>query len=276
MNWSIKKPWCRILSVMMSLALTITLLSGCGASEPTQTVTNVQVEKQELVHICEQVEDTIRQLECDLSEGSNKHPEDTVAKLEKLLADTEEKTEQWLEEQGEISEGLSENTAKVLGERNDEFANRLAVNQKQVEGLLADIVSALKKGNTDEASRITNELDAMLIPEQEPKTYGEILPGEAQVQEAEVVELESTDGETVSAETSKTTPVELSEKTLSELLVTKEDTALNDELKAKAEELGTPLAVYNYVKNNIGYEYYYGSRKGAIGTYAAFGGNDID
>ncbi|MBQ6696768.1 MAG: transglutaminase domain-containing protein [Lachnospiraceae bacterium] len=44
----------------------------------------------------------------------------------------------------------------------------------------------------------------------------------------------------------------------------------------KAEELGTPLAVYNYLKNNINYEYYSGRRKGAEATFDSLGGNDAD
>lgn len=38
----------------------------------------------------------------------------------------------------------------------------------------------------------------------------------------------------------------------------------------------TPLSVYEYVKNNINYEFYWGSKKGAIGTFEQLGGNDID
>ncbi|MBQ3616079.1 MAG: transglutaminase family protein, partial [Anaerotignum sp.] len=46
--------------------------------------------------------------------------------------------------------------------------------------------------------------------------------------------------------------------------------------RTKAEELGTPLAVYNYLKNNIHYEYYSGRRKGAQAVYDSLGGNDVD
>lgn len=54
------------------------------------------------------------------------------------------------------------------------------------------------------------------------------------------------------------------------------DVSIDDEIKAKADELKTPLAVYKYVKNNIKYEPYYGARKGAQGTYYALAGNDTD
>ena len=45
---------------------------------------------------------------------------------------------------------------------------------------------------------------------------------------------------------------------------------------SKAEELGTPLAVYNYLKNSINYEHYKGIRKGSEAVYDSLGGNDAD
>ncbi len=44
----------------------------------------------------------------------------------------------------------------------------------------------------------------------------------------------------------------------------------------KAEALGTPLKVYNYLRNHINYEYYGGRRKGAEAVYDSLGGNDAD
>lgn len=44
----------------------------------------------------------------------------------------------------------------------------------------------------------------------------------------------------------------------------------------KANELGDVVSVYNYLYNNMRSEFYFGSRKGAIGTYEQGGGNDID
>ncbi len=85
-----------------------------------------------------------------------------------------------------------------------------------------------------------------------------------------------TAGEESAPEAEKEEPEAFSEEELSALLVTEGDTELTEAVKKKAEELGTPLAVYNYLKNNIGYEFYYGSRKGAAGTLDAMGGNDLD
>ncbi len=65
-------------------------------------------------------------------------------------------------------------------------------------------------------------------------------------------------------------------KTDSELTACTDITSLSDDMKQLADELDTPLAIYNYIKNNTGYEYYYGSRKGAEGTYHSMNGNDVD
>lgn len=54
------------------------------------------------------------------------------------------------------------------------------------------------------------------------------------------------------------------------------ETSISKEIGLKAKELGTPLEIYKYIKNNINYEFYGNSRKGAIGTFEQFGGNDID
>ena len=51
---------------------------------------------------------------------------------------------------------------------------------------------------------------------------------------------------------------------------------MTEDIKAKADELATPLNVYNYLKNTIDYELYSGSRKGAGETFDALAGNDKD
>lgn len=45
---------------------------------------------------------------------------------------------------------------------------------------------------------------------------------------------------------------------------------------SKTQKLGTPEAVYEFIKNNVKNEFYYGSKKGAIGTFEELSGNNID
>lgn len=54
------------------------------------------------------------------------------------------------------------------------------------------------------------------------------------------------------------------------------ETEITDEIKNLADSLGNAKNVYEYVKNNIRFEAYYGSRKGAVGTFEQNGGNDTD
>lgn len=54
------------------------------------------------------------------------------------------------------------------------------------------------------------------------------------------------------------------------------ETSLTSQMANKTKELGNAVNVYNYLYNNMRSEFYYGSRKGAIGTFEQGGGNDAD
>lgn len=54
------------------------------------------------------------------------------------------------------------------------------------------------------------------------------------------------------------------------------DTVLNDEIRTQFAELKTPIQIYEYIRNNVQPEFYYGSRKGAIGAFDQKAGNDYD
>lgn len=54
------------------------------------------------------------------------------------------------------------------------------------------------------------------------------------------------------------------------------ETSMTAQMADKARELGNAVNVYDYVYNNMRSEFYYGSRKGAIGTFEQNSGNDVD
>ncbi|MCR5022697.1 polymorphic toxin-type HINT domain-containing protein [Ruminococcus sp.] len=54
------------------------------------------------------------------------------------------------------------------------------------------------------------------------------------------------------------------------------DTIINDDVRAEFADLESVLEVYQYIKNNYLMEFYFGSRKGAIGASAEKAGNDYD
>ncbi len=51
------------------------------------------------------------------------------------------------------------------------------------------------------------------------------------------------------------------------------ETALTAEIAKIIDEIADPVAVYELLYNNVETEFYFGSRKGAIGTYDQHGGN---
>ena len=55
-----------------------------------------------------------------------------------------------------------------------------------------------------------------------------------------------------------------------------EETAPTQEIKDLANSLSSPVKIYEYVRNNIGNEFYYGSKKGAYGTLLQHMGDDYD
>lgn len=252
-----RKTGKRILSFILVFAMSVSLLSGCskqdtGADYGKETGTRQQTE-QEIQ-----------------SAGMN-------------LA---EQTEKWLTAQQEMTEDLSGETAKTLEERRKDFEQDIAEREQKAQGILKTLGTALKEGDIGALQTGTEQLDKLLVDKEEPKTYGDTLPNEAEVVEAEDEEYNETadatqdtthPGDTdIAAEQEKSTKAGDMVSSEYTLLVTDGDTALNERITQKAEELGTPLAVYNYLKNNIRYEYYYGSRKGAAGTLDAMSGNDLD
>jgi hypothetical protein len=54
------------------------------------------------------------------------------------------------------------------------------------------------------------------------------------------------------------------------------DTLINDTMRSEFADLTSVLDVYQYIRNNYIPEFYYGSRKGAIGTFEEKSGNDYD
>lgn len=60
-------------------------------------------------------------------------------------------------------------------------------------------------------------------------------------------------------------------------LLSTDDATITPEIEALAAELGyDPVAIYQYVRNNISFEPYYGSRKGSVITLFEQSGNDYD
>ncbi len=292
-----RKRWYKCLAMVLVIAMSVSLLSGCG-QKGTETQTDpaaqteqaagqkvvedgVQSAASTLAKRSEETEDLLEQLgrAAEKEDAGEMH---TLAHaLSDKLTETKEDTKQWLAAQQEMAKDLSGDAAKTLEERQKVFEQELEAGEKEAEETLNKLGEALEKGDMEEVSAEAARLQELLVKKEEPKTYGDTLPGEVPVNEAEEQAYEEekpedTKAQETSEDSDNAAAISLSADEEQKLLVTEGDTALNERIKQKAEELGTPLAVYNYLKNNIGYEYYYGSRKGAAGTLDAMGGNDLD
>lgn len=314
-----RKIGSRILSIVLVFAMSVSLLSGCG-QVGTAPKNKEAIEKQReavqsastsLAGQTEETEKLIEELGSVIAGGETDRAGALVEELSAKLSETEEQTKNWLAAQQEMTKDLSGEAADTLEERRKDFEQELAASEKKAQEILERLGNAIAVGDMESAHTETTQLEGLLVEKEEPKTYGDTLPNEVEVQEAEEEEYtepvdgteaedsqDDTDfGEEIKKAEKENTGEELkpteAEQTEEDtkgksqkarntasseqaLLAVEGDTALNDRITAKAEELGTPLAVYNYLKNNIGYEYYHGSRKGAAGTLDAMGGNDLD
>lgn len=315
-----KKTGKRILSYILVLALSVSLLSGCSQADGngqagTEVKHNEAVEKRRkavqsagavLAGQTEETEKLLEELGSTIARQDVDEAASLVGILSGKLEETEKQTENWLEAQQEMTKDLSDGAADVLEKRKNSFEKEIAAGGKETGKILKTLRDAIEKGDMEAARAEAGELEALLADKEEPKTYGDTMPNEVEVQEAGEEEYtepaDSTEtgdsqddtgfGEEIKKAERKNTeeelkPAEEGTKSKSKkarntvspeqaLLEAEGDTALNDRITAKAEELETPLAVYNYLKNNIGYEYYHGSRKGAADTLDTMGGNDLD
>ncbi|MDE5967135.1 MAG: hypothetical protein K2G89_09925, partial [Lachnospiraceae bacterium] len=281
------KRWYKCLAMILVMAMTISLLSGCGQTgsgssvAETKEVSAEAVKKNKEAEQAVQLAGTSLAVQSEETEklieelGSVINSEETdragalVEELSAKLSETEEQTKNWLAAQQEMTKDLSGEAAETLKERQAAFEKELEEGEAQAQKLLKQLEEDISKGDMEAAGVSREQLEALLVEKEEPKIYGDTLPNEIEVQEAEEEEYT---GDTEEAKAAGTAAEAGDDK----FLVTEGETALNERITEKAEELGSPLAVYNYLKNNIGYETYYGSRKGAAGTFDAMGGNDID
>lgn len=311
----------RILSIVLVFAMSISLLSGCGQADTgaeTDKKAGVQQEQENAVQSAstslalqsEETEKLIEELGSVIAGEETDRAGELVEELSEKLSETGEQTKNWLAAQQEMTKDLSGEAADTLEERRKDFEQELAAGEKKAQESLEKLGNAIAKGDMEAAQAEREQLEELLVEKEEPKTYGDTLPNEVEVQEAEDEEytelVDGTEaensqddtglGEEIKKAEEEAKPDEVTQTEQAEsdtanvgkkarntaaspeqaLLAAEGDTALNDRITAKAEELGTPLAVYNYLKNNIGYEYYHGSRKGAAGTLDAMGGNDLD
>lgn len=167
----------------------------------------------------------------------------------------------------------AENIVKELDyeegqERLEEIKNsyeKLANKKESIEEVIAC-------NDIDKFALLLEDKELFEIEESEDLVLSNDLPNSQYNGEAEVVEEENINRSYVETYPSDKT-IEKEEEYLKETI----DTAFSKEIIEKSKEIGgNPLDLYNFVRNNIVYEPYSGSRKGATGTLLESYGNDYD
>lgn len=250
------KKECRITAMVLVFTLVIMSLEGCGKkAEQTEAV------------------DAVRTIQADLlKDRIQEEPlEQSAYKLNqsfKTLELSYEKGEDYSGELAQFREALSEYQSvyeKTGGKQEDDYGKKLKKAIRTAE--------KLEKPESGGGEKQMVLLQEMMGETEQVRTYGDELI-EAEESETETKTIQSLEAYTSGMEKASSLP-ETAEAG-KETLATEGVTALSDSMKKKAEELKTPLAVYNYLKNYLQYENYYGSRKGAAAAYDAMGGNDVD
>ena len=200
----------------------------------------------------------------ELEQQETKDWNNSLNELAGEIEDYQEQIEDWNQETREFLEDAG----------SEELLARQTAFEEDIQERFTELNEQLEQVDSEEEfATVVQSIQSILNGDTEDYTpiYGEQLPNEVEEGSEEIETVEETEvGSSVgfyAAEQTEYTEAELCTEGL---------TALSDEMKTLAEELDTPLQIYLYLKNNIHYELYYGSRKGAVATYDSLAGNDKD
>lgn len=135
-----------------------------------------------------------------------------------------------------------------------------------------DIELAIDSGKDEDLQIILNDEDLFGNKKITHNPLGESLPNKLISRDYDVLQLSE-------VETNKECDYSIDKEITDESIYLNNniETKLTEEIKNKADEIGNdPLKLYEFVRNTVHYDPYYGSRKGAIGTYEQVSGNDYD
>ena len=261
----------------MSFSLVINL---CGCHQGSKHQNRTVVPKENKLEVCqntELVQNAAERLAANLQIGLEELEElfdnnldavsDKAAELLTLYGDSQEKLLQFNEDNRKKVDSLQ---SEKLSGRQKAYEEKLNKKTKKAKVLLMKLADdtnrKLKKKSLEKLKT--------LFDKEEIHVYGsepENIAKDAEVQTKEIVDLD-----TYEEKLQKKSITENGKSDFDELLEVSAETVLTKGMKKKAEELSTPLNVYNYLKNSIDYELYSGSRKGAEETFETLAGNDKD
>ena len=281
----IKRRYKKFISIILVIAMLITNLAGCGKNgqsttqnqgsistvsdaqiydfentvhedKTTSVLTQEEIDKIESVSakIDESGEDISSLLESIAS--GNSYTEENIEKLGAALDSSEESVEDWIELQSElyisVSDDLSEEAAELLKNRQDEESLKLHESIETAETKYTELMAAYESGDKEKISEMTEELTEMFNGE--IPSYG--------------------------SEESRTVRENINyDKNIQNLISPKVSTLIDDSEEVREffeYKFETPLEAYEYIKNNVYTQFYYGRKKTVLGTYESCSGNDYD
>jgi len=197
----------------------------------------------------------------------------------KLLNDYNRSIIEELDKNEKILEELGN---KEVLKRNSEFRAQILSKLLELKTIFEELEYISKNVNSlDESDAVHIEeklakVDKLFMPEQPENPLGSNLPHRNLSEQPKVASTGAEAATLYMNGVKENNLKELPKEPQPEDLAETQETRLNDQIKELADSLGTAVNMYEYVRNNIDFEPYYGSRKGAAGTLAHKSGNDYD
>ncbi|MGN1433677.1 MAG: transglutaminase domain-containing protein [Ruminococcus sp.] len=252
---------------ILSVILVCTLIAGTTAVALTSVKNNTPVETAHSDSLAQRLNNQLK-TSYELMLSAKKDSDSVCSVAENALNELDSIKKEFENSENDVKGVLDTIDSDELYSRQKKYTENFESNFLKAEKILEDISES--KGDIEENLCDYQALIAEETDNSVPDKETEFNPETCVSNDYETYDVSDMKGE-----------IDLS-LSLDALLKASEDTdltgdvSIDDEIKAKADELKTPLAVYKYVKNNIKYEPYYGARKGAQGTYYALAGNDTD
>lgn len=158
----------------------------------------------------------------------------------------------------------------IIINRQNEYEDKVTKSANNLIAVLDSIINQNSETESDLFEKELKEVDTYFTTNNITTTCTDSIPNEINIAAPSVIDSDS-------SLNSNNVEILNNENTLTNSALSETDEVqITDEMKSLADELQTPLNVYNYLKNNINYEPYYGSRKGAVATFESKAGNDVD
>ncbi|MBO8171535.1 MAG: hypothetical protein H0Z33_06585 [Bacillaceae bacterium] len=227
----------------------------------------------ELSRLAQELDALYDQIQSDIEKEDLKAIKETLKQIQKTLKDSRLKVDNEFDRQ---AERLSRIKAQNALKRQARFQDQLDQGFSDLEAQIKALQQLVSRGNSfqqldEEAIRLAlGEIRDLMKPETPEFPMGNKLPHRNL----------ATEPQSPDASVSTTSEIEsmsLPDQPGSEDLAETPETRVTDAIRQLADSLGDdPQALYEYVRNHIEFEPYYGSRKGAQGTLDQKEGNDYD